>query len=77
MKAYHSQFDPNKTYNTKTLSLDGSKIVREENTKYLFGFRENSQSQVEQFFFDKTYMKYFKEKGITFQDMMILISTQK
>jgi hypothetical protein len=70
MKTYHSQFDTNKTYNTKTLSLDGSKIVREENTKYLFGFRENSQSQVEQFFFDKTYMKYFKEKGITFQDKL-------
>jgi hypothetical protein len=65
---FHSDFQEKKTYNYQTLSLDGTKVVQEVNIKYLFGFKEGSQSKVEQFFFDKTYMKYFKEKGITFPE---------
>jgi hypothetical protein len=68
MKFYSSQFDSNKTYNSKTLSLDGSKVVQEVNTKYLFGFKESSLSKVWEFFFDKTFMKHFKERGITFPE---------
>lgn len=63
---YFSEFQENKTYNYKTLSLDGTKTAQEKNVKYLFGFSQNSQSVVEQFFFDKTFIKYFKEKGISF-----------
>ena len=65
---FYSQFDSNKTYNRKTLSLDGTKVVQEVNTKYLFGFKEGSLSKVWEFYFDKTFIKYFKEKGITFPE---------
>lgn len=65
---FHSDFQENKTYNYQTLSLDGTKVVQEVNIKYLFGFKEGSLSKVWEFFFDKTYMKYFKEKGITFPE---------
>ena len=62
---FYSQFEPNKTYNSKTLSLDGTKVVQEVNTKYLFGFKENSLSKVWRFFFDKTFMKKDNQNGVT------------
>lgn len=65
---FYSDFQDNKTYSYKTLSLDGTKVVQEVNIKYLFGFKENSLSKVWEFFFDKTFMKYFKSKGITFPE---------
>ena len=67
---FYSEFKANKTYNTKTLSLDGSKTVGEVNTKYLFGFKESSQPQVEAHFLDSTYTKYFQQNGIVFPDKL-------
>ena len=65
---FHSDFQENKTYSYQTFSLDGTKLVHQVNIKYLFGYKESSLGEVWQFFFDKTYMKYFKEKGITFPE---------
>ena len=65
---FYSDFQKDKTYNYKTFSLDGNKVAHEVNIKYLFDFHEGSQMTVEQFFFDKTFMKYYKEKGITFPE---------
>jgi hypothetical protein len=65
---FYSDFQENKTYSYQTLSLDGAKVAHQVNIKYLFGFKEGAQSKVEQFFFDKTYMKHFKSKGITFPE---------
>lgn len=65
---FYSDFQENKTYSYQTLSLDGTKVAHQVNIKYLFGFKEGAQSKVEQFFFSKTFMKYFKEKGITFPE---------
>ena len=61
---FYSDFQKDKTYNYKTFILDGDKVAHEVNIKYLFDFTEGSQMTVEQFFFDKTFMKYYKEKGI-------------
>lgn len=65
---FYSDFQDNKTYSYQTLSLDGTKVVQEVNIKYLFGFKESSLSKVWEFFFDKTFMKHFKSKGITFPE---------
>ena len=65
---FYSDFQKDKTYNHKTFILDGDKVAHEVNIKYLFDFHEGSQMTVEQFFFDKTFMKYYKEKGITFPE---------
>jgi hypothetical protein len=65
---FYSDFQKDKTYNYKTFSLDGNKVAHEVNTKYLFAFSEGSQMKVEQFFFDKTFTKHFKEKGISFPE---------
>ena len=65
---FYSDLQENKTYSYQTLSLDGAKVAHQVNIKYLFGFKEGAQSKVEQFFFDKTYMKHFKSKGITFPE---------
>jgi hypothetical protein len=69
MKFYSPQFDSNKTYNLKTLSLDGTKVVQEINIKYLFGFNEKSLSKVWQFFFDKTFIKNLKEGEVLPEDV--------
>jgi len=63
---YFSDFQENKTYNYKTLSLDGTKTVQEKNVKYLFGFSQNSQSEVEMFFFSETFAKYHTKNGLSF-----------
>ena len=65
---FYSDFQKDKTYNHKTFILDGDKVAHEVNIKYLFDFHEGSQMTVEQFFFDKTFMKYYKEKGISFPE---------
>jgi hypothetical protein len=63
---YFSEFQENKTYNYKTLSLDGTKTAQEKNVKYLFGFSQNSQSEVEMFFFSETFSKYHTKNGLSF-----------
>jgi hypothetical protein len=65
---YFSDFQPNKIYNYKTLSLDGTKTAQEENVKYLFGFSQNSQSEVEMFFFSETFGKYHTKNGLSFDE---------
>lgn len=60
---YFSEFQENKTYNYKTLSLDGTKTAQEKNVKYLFGFSQNSQSEVEMFFFSET---FHTKNGLSF-----------
>lgn len=65
---FYSDFQKDRTYSYKTLSFDGTKVAHQVNIKYLFGFKEGSQSKVDQFFFDKTYMNYFKSKGILFPE---------
>lgn len=65
---FYSDFQKDKTYNHKTFILDGDKVAHEVNIKYLFDFHEGSKMTVEQFFFDKTFMKYYKEKGISFPE---------
>lgn len=69
MNFYSPQLDSNKTYNLKTLSLDGTKVVQEVNTKYLFGFKESSLSKVWRFFFDKTFMKNLKNGEVFPEDV--------
>ena len=51
MKYYFSDFQVGKTYNYKTLSLDGTKAVRETNTKYLFSFFPNNGTEIDLHFF--------------------------
>lgn len=65
---YFSDFQPNKIYNYKTLSLDGTKTAQEKNVKYLFGFSQNSQSEVEMFFFSETFEKYHTKHGLSFDE---------
>ena len=48
---YFSDFQVGKTYNYKTLSLDGSKAVRETNTKYLFSFFPGNGNEIDLHFF--------------------------
>jgi hypothetical protein len=65
---YFSDFQPNKIYNYKTLSLDGTKTAQEKNVKYLFGFSQNSHIEVEMFFFSETFGKYHTKNGLSFDE---------
>ena len=51
MKYYFSDFQVGKTYNYKTLSLDGTKAVRETNTKYIFSFSTSNGNEIDLHFF--------------------------
>jgi len=62
---YCSEYESDRVYNLKTLSLDGTKIVHEVNIKYLFGFKESSQFKIEQFYFDKNSIENNQKNGIS------------
>ena len=63
---YYSDFESNKTYNYKTLSLDGTKVVQEVNIKYLFAFSSNTLNQVFETYLRSPFVSYNNRNNITF-----------
>ena len=63
---YFSDFQTGKTYNYKTLSLDGTKTVRETNAKYLFSFSTNNGNEIDLHFFPND--NFSAPEGSTFDE---------
>ena len=63
---YFSDFQVGKTYNYKTLSLDGTKTVRETNTKYLFSFSTSNGNEIDLHFFPND--NFSAPEGSTFDE---------
>lgn len=65
---YYSDFQPNKTYQYKTYSLDGTKLLHQVNMKYLFAFSEGHQSKIEQFYLSKCFIEYNRRNNLSFPE---------
>ena len=63
---YFSDFQVGKTYNYKTLSLDGTKTVRETNTKYLLSFSPSNGNEIDLHFFPND--NFSAPEGSTFDE---------
>jgi hypothetical protein len=68
MKNY-SDFQKDKIYNYKTYSIDGTKVLKEVNIKYLFSYSQRAWMKVDQFFINpKSWEAYHKRNNLTFPD---------
>lgn len=65
----YSDFQEGKTYNYKTYSDDGTKVLKEVNIKYLFSYGQNAWMKVDRFFLNsKGWKDYHIEKNLTFPE---------